>query len=171
MYSFVNRWLKRAGNIKVYIIIIQRSVLRLFIYFPELCTIRLNDVAVFEWNNYNIEWFLIRENDFFQIKHFSFKLLIHSLKQVVKVNWKKNLVKINVHWRHWHYFIVYISYWKVYQVNYKEESFAWKYIEKFPGTNKLMWKFARRFLTTKRPSLKVYCWCLHKFHYLKNVVV
>ena len=120
-------------------------------------------------------------NDFSSEKMISFKLNIsrseltlicgYYLKQVVKVNWKKNLVKINVHWRHWHYFIVYISYWKVYQVNYKEESFAWKYIEKFPGTNKLMWKFARTFLTTKRPSLKVYCWCLHKFHYLKNVFV
>ena len=86
-------------------------------------------------------------NDFSSEKMISFKLNIsrseltlicgYYLKQVVKVNWKKNLVKINVHWRHWHYFIVYISYWKVYQVNYKEESFAWKYIEKFPATNKL----------------------------------
>ena len=48
VYFFVNLWLKRAANIKVYIIIIQRSVHRLFIYFSELYTIRLNDVAVFE---------------------------------------------------------------------------------------------------------------------------
>ena len=74
VYSFVNLWLKGAANIKVYIIIIQRSVHRLFIYFSELYTIRLNDVAVFEWDNYNIEWFLVRENDFFQIKHFSFRI-------------------------------------------------------------------------------------------------
>ena len=46
----------------------------MFIYFSELYTIRLNDVAVFEWDNYNIEWFLVRENDFFQIKHFSFRI-------------------------------------------------------------------------------------------------
>ena len=49
VYSFANLWLKRAANIKVcIIIIIQRSVRRLFIYFSELYTIRLNDVAVFE---------------------------------------------------------------------------------------------------------------------------
>ena len=120
-------------------------------------------------------------NNFSSEKMISFKLntshseltLIcsYSLKQVVQVNWKKNLVKINVHWWHWHYFVGYISYWKVHQVNYKEESFARKYIEKFAATNKLTWKFARRCLITKLHSLKVYCWCLHKFHYLKNVVV
>ena len=84
----------------------------------------------------------------------------YYLKQVAKVNWKKNLVQINIYWWHWHYFIMYISYWRVYQVNYKEESFAWEYIVKFAVSNKLTWKFTQRFLTTKLPSLKEYCWCL-----------
>ena len=48
VYSFANLWLKRAANIKVCIVIIQRSVRCLFIYFSELYTIRLNDVVVFE---------------------------------------------------------------------------------------------------------------------------
>ena len=91
----------------------------------------------------------------------------YYLKQVAKVNWKKNLAQINVYWWQWHYFIMYISHWNVHQVNYKEESFAWKYIVKFTVNNKLMWKFARRLLTTKvYCSFKVYCWCLHKFHYV-----
>ena len=33
-------------------------------------------------------------------------------------------------------FIMYISYWRVYQVNYKEESFAWKYSMKLEVSNK-----------------------------------
>ena len=32
----------------------------------------------------------------------------HYLKQVAKVNWKKNLVQINVYLWCWHYFIMYI---------------------------------------------------------------
>ena len=67
----------------------------------------------------------------------------HYLKQVAKVNWKKNLVQINVYWWHWHYFTMYIFYWNVYYVNYMKESFAWKYIAKFTVSNKLTWKFAK----------------------------
>ena len=36
----------------------------------------------------------------------------------------------------WHYFIMCITYWRVYQVNYKEASFAWKYIVKLEVSNK-----------------------------------
>ena len=93
----------------------------------------------------------------------------HYMKQVAKVNWRKNLVQINIQWWHWHYFITYIVQWKVYWVNYKEESSSWKYIAKFTVSNKLTWKFARWNLITKLPSLKVCCWYLHKFHNLKNV--
>ena len=87
----------------------------------------------------------------------------HYFKQLAEENWKKNLLHMNAYWWHWHYFIMYTFYWKVYQVNYKEECFAWKFISKFTVSHKLSWKFARRFLTIKLPSLKVCCWYLLSF--------
>ena len=153
----------------------------MYYYYTKEC---VPFVYIFPWTTHsNIEWrgsvrmkqlqYLHNYNDFSSEKMTSFQLNIsrseltlicgYYLRQVVKVNWQKNQVKINVHWWHWHYFIVYISNEKVYQVNYKEESFAWKYIQKFAATNKLTWKFAGSFLTTKLSSHKVYCWCLHKF--------